>query len=158
MRALGGLLVISANVERSRRVELQLLGRAGRQGDPGDTVRALAIDDPFLREFAQLDRGALAWFTGSDATGLVDPAVVEALNNTLAGFRETAGAMARQVRAKNLAEDAVLEVFRDKHYALAAALQGAAGNDGGPEQVRAYIHACIQVRRMHSTHIRSAGP
>jgi len=48
VRAGGGLTVVSAQVEPSKRVELQLLGRAGRQGDPGQTMRIWSVKDPFL--------------------------------------------------------------------------------------------------------------
>jgi preprotein translocase subunit SecA len=43
--ALGGLYVIGTNRHESRRVDLQLRGRAGRQGDPGETRFFLSLDD-----------------------------------------------------------------------------------------------------------------
>jgi preprotein translocase subunit SecA len=46
--ALGGLYVIGTNRHESRRVDLQLRGRAGRQGDPGETRFFLSLDDPLL--------------------------------------------------------------------------------------------------------------
>ena len=46
--ALGGLYVIGTNRHESRRVDLQLRGRAGRQGDPGETRFFLSLDDGLL--------------------------------------------------------------------------------------------------------------
>jgi preprotein translocase subunit SecA len=46
--ALGGLFVIGTNRHESRRVDLQLRGRAGRQGDPGETRFFLSLDDDLL--------------------------------------------------------------------------------------------------------------
>jgi len=45
---LAGLYVIGTNRHESRRVDLQLRGRAGRQGDPGESRFFLALDDELL--------------------------------------------------------------------------------------------------------------
>jgi preprotein translocase subunit SecA len=46
--ALGGLYVIGTNRHESRRVDLQLRGRAGRQGDPGESCFFLSLEDDLL--------------------------------------------------------------------------------------------------------------
>jgi preprotein translocase subunit SecA len=46
--ALGGLYVIGTNRHESRRVDLQLRGRAGRQGDPGESRFFLSLEDDLL--------------------------------------------------------------------------------------------------------------
>jgi preprotein translocase subunit SecA len=46
--ALGGLYVIGTNRHESRRVDLQLRGRAGRQGDPGESRFFLSLQDDLL--------------------------------------------------------------------------------------------------------------
>jgi preprotein translocase subunit SecA len=46
--ALGGLYVIGTNRHESRRVDLQLKGRAGRQGDPGESRFFVSLDDELL--------------------------------------------------------------------------------------------------------------
>ncbi|MDH4051590.1 MAG: hypothetical protein OEU93_08425 [Rubrivivax sp.] len=48
-RAAGGLHVIAAQANRSRRIDRQLIGRAARHGDPGSAEQALALDDLLLR-------------------------------------------------------------------------------------------------------------
>ncbi|WP_338845934.1 preprotein translocase subunit SecA [Massilia sp. W12] len=50
--AAGGLHIIGTERHESRRVDNQLRGRAGRQGDPGSSRFYLCLDDPLLRIFA----------------------------------------------------------------------------------------------------------
>ena len=50
--AAGGLRIIGSERHESRRIDNQLRGRAGRQGDPGSSVFYLAFDDALLRIFA----------------------------------------------------------------------------------------------------------
>lgn len=47
----GGLYVIGTERHESRRIDNQLRGRAGRQGDPGDSKFFLALDDDLMRIF-----------------------------------------------------------------------------------------------------------
>jgi preprotein translocase subunit SecA len=49
---LGGLHIIGTERHESRRVDNQLRGRAGRQGDPGSSRFYLSLEDPLLRIFA----------------------------------------------------------------------------------------------------------
>ena len=50
--ALGGLHIIGTERHESRRIDNQLRGRAGRQGDPGQSRFFLALDDELMRRFA----------------------------------------------------------------------------------------------------------
>ena len=50
--AAGGLHIIGTERHESRRIDNQLRGRAGRQGDPGSSRFYLSMDDPLLRIFA----------------------------------------------------------------------------------------------------------
>jgi preprotein translocase subunit SecA len=50
--AAGGLKIIGSERHESRRIDNQLRGRSGRQGDPGESRFYLAMDDPLLRIFA----------------------------------------------------------------------------------------------------------
>jgi preprotein translocase subunit SecA len=51
-RSAGGLFVIGTERHESRRIDNQLRGRAGRQGDPGHTQFYLSTDDDLMRIFA----------------------------------------------------------------------------------------------------------
>ena len=61
VRALGGLYVLGTERHDSRRIDNQLRGRAGRQGDPGESRFYLSLDDELMRLFAT---GALQWVMG----------------------------------------------------------------------------------------------
>ena len=61
VRAVGGLYVIGSERHDSRRIDNQLRGRAGRQGDPGESRFYLSLDDELMRLFAT---GALQWAMG----------------------------------------------------------------------------------------------
>ncbi|MCA0984663.1 preprotein translocase subunit SecA [Halobacillus yeomjeoni] len=52
VRELGGLAVIGTERHESRRIDNQLRGRSGRQGDPGMSQFYLATDDELMRRFA----------------------------------------------------------------------------------------------------------
>jgi preprotein translocase subunit SecA len=51
VRAVGGLFVLATERHESRRIDNQLRGRSGRQGDPGMTRFYLSLDDDLLRIF-----------------------------------------------------------------------------------------------------------
>ena len=52
VRALGGLYVLGTERHESRRIDNQLRGRAGRQGDPGESRFYLSLEDELMRLFA----------------------------------------------------------------------------------------------------------
>ncbi len=52
VRALGGLCVLGTERHESRRIDNQLRGRAGRQGDPGTTQFFISVEDDLMRIFA----------------------------------------------------------------------------------------------------------
>ena len=61
VRELGGLYVIGSERHEARRVDDQLRGRSGRQGDPGESRFYLSLEDELMRLFAQ---GILQWAMG----------------------------------------------------------------------------------------------
>jgi preprotein translocase subunit SecA len=61
VRALGGLYVLGSERHESRRIDNQLRGRSGRQGDPGESRFYLSLEDELLRLFAT---GAMSWVMG----------------------------------------------------------------------------------------------
>lgn len=72
VRALGGLYVLGTERHDSRRIDNQLRGRSGRQGDPGESRFYLSLDDELMRLFAT---GALSWVMGR---ALPDDEAIEA--------------------------------------------------------------------------------
>jgi preprotein translocase subunit SecA len=58
VRGLGGLYVLGTERHESRRIDNQLRGRSGRQGDPGESRFYLSLEDDLMRLFAT---GAMNW-------------------------------------------------------------------------------------------------
>ena len=52
VKAAGGLAIIGTERHESRRVDRQLRGRAGRQGDPGSSVFFVSLEDDLMRLFS----------------------------------------------------------------------------------------------------------
>ncbi len=59
-RLFGGLMVIGTERHESRRIDNQLRGRSGRQGDPGESQFYLSLEDGLLRRFGGDRLGAVA--------------------------------------------------------------------------------------------------
>ncbi len=80
--AAGGLHIIGTERHESRRVDNQLRGRAGRQGDPGSSRFFLSLEDPLLRIFAS-DR--VSWIMERlkmpDGEAIEHPWVTRAIEN-----------------------------------------------------------------------------
>ncbi|MGB9631925.1 MAG: preprotein translocase subunit SecA, partial [Chloroflexaceae bacterium] len=56
VRNLGGLHIVGTERHEARRIDNQLRGRAGRQGDPGSSRFFLSLEDELLRRFGPVDR------------------------------------------------------------------------------------------------------
>ncbi|HEY6093575.1 MAG TPA: preprotein translocase subunit SecA [Gallionellaceae bacterium] len=80
--ASGGLHIIGTERHESRRVDNQLRGRSGRQGDPGSSRFYLSLEDPLLRIFAS-DRVAaiMARLKLPDGEAIEHPWVTRAIEN-----------------------------------------------------------------------------
>ncbi|HET9772177.1 MAG TPA: preprotein translocase subunit SecA, partial [Acidimicrobiia bacterium] len=72
IRRLGGLYVLGTERHESRRIDNQLRGRSGRQGDPGESRFYLSLEDDLMRIFAT---GAMNWVMGK---ALPDDVPIEA--------------------------------------------------------------------------------
>ncbi|MFN4171154.1 MAG: translocase [Pseudorhodobacter sp.] len=94
-RRAGGLHVILTEFHESRRVDRQLFGRAGRQGDPGSIETMAALGDQVLRRFAPSGCALVAWLV---------PRWGGRLPGFLAGLlRRQAQARAERLAARNRA-------------------------------------------------------
>src|SRR5205807_9649824 len=78
VRGLGGLYVLGTERHESRRIDNQLRGRSGRQGDPGESRFYLSLEDELMRLFAT---GAMSWVMGK---ALPDEVPIEAKMDTKA--------------------------------------------------------------------------
>jgi len=73
--ALGGLYVIGTNRHESLRIDLQLRGRAGRQGDRGSTRFFISLEDSLIRRYG-IQKMFRPWHTADlDGRRLVNPVI-----------------------------------------------------------------------------------
>ena len=81
VRAAGGLFILGTERHESRRIDNQLRGRSGRQGDPGESRFFLSLDDDLMRLFGNNDRIVSV----IDRMGLDEDTPIEAgiLSNTI---------------------------------------------------------------------------
>lgn len=111
---LGGLYVIGTERAESRRVDNQLRGRAGRQGDPGSSRFFLALDDRLFRLFGgDKVTGILDTFRVGDETPIENTLV----NKTLDSSQENVEAYFREIRDQLFTYDEVLSKQRSAFYA-----------------------------------------
>ncbi|CAB4811709.1 unannotated protein [freshwater metagenome] len=112
VRALGGLYVLGTERHESRRIDNQLRGRSGRQGDLGESRFYLSLDDELMRLFAT---GALSWVMGR---ALPDDEAIEAKMVTKAIERAQSTVEQRngEVRKNVLKYDEVMNEQRKVIY------------------------------------------
>ena len=81
VRAAGGLFILGTERHESRRIDNQLRGRSGRQGDPGESRFFLSLDDDLMRLFGNNERIVSI----IDRLGLDEDTPIEAniLSNTI---------------------------------------------------------------------------
>jgi preprotein translocase subunit SecA len=113
IRELGGLYVIGSERHDSRRIDNQLRGRAGRQGDPGESRFFLSLDDDLMRLFAT---GALNYVMGR---ALPDDEAIEAkmVTKAIERAQTTVETKNAEIRKNVLKYDEVMNEQRKVIYA-----------------------------------------
>jgi len=80
VKAAGGLLVIGTERHESRRIDNQLRGRSGRQGDPGGSRFFLSLEDDLMRIFGSDRMGGMLQKLGlKDGEAIIHPWINKAL-------------------------------------------------------------------------------
>ena len=112
VRKLGGLYVIGSERHESRRIDNQLRGRSGRQGDPGESRFYLSLDDELMRLFAT---GALSWVMGR---ALPDDEAIEAkmVSKAIERAQSTVEQRNAEIRKNVLKYDEVMNEQRKVIY------------------------------------------
>jgi preprotein translocase subunit SecA len=113
VRELGGLYVIGSERHDSRRIDNQLRGRSGRQGDPGESRFFLSLDDELMRLFAT---GALSYVMGR---ALPDDEAIEAkmVTKAIERAQTTVETKNAEIRKNVLKYDEVMNEQRKVIYA-----------------------------------------
>ncbi|QIZ65917.1 accessory Sec system translocase SecA2 [Geobacillus subterraneus] len=112
---LGGLHVLGTERHESRRIDNQLKGRAGRQGDPGSSQFFISLEDDMFRRFAAEETEKLKAKLKTDETGCI-------LNNDIHEFvdkvQRIVEGMNFSVREYNLKLDDVMNEQRHVIYQI----------------------------------------
>ena len=114
VKAVGGLFILGTERHESRRIDNQLRGRAGRQGDPGESRFYLAMTDDIMRLF-----GSERIMSMMDALKIDDdtPLDQKMLTNAIEQAQKTVESRNFQTRKNVLEYDDVMNVQRNVIYA-----------------------------------------
>jgi preprotein translocase subunit SecA len=112
--ALGGLAIVGTERHEARRIDNQLRGRAGRQGDPGESRFYLSLEDDLLRLFgSERIQGLMG------KLGMVDGEAIESsmLTKVIESSQHKVEQMHFDIRKQLLAYDNVMNRQREAVYA-----------------------------------------
>ena len=111
--ALGGLYVLGTERHESRRIDNQLRGRSGRQGDPGESRFYLSLQDELMRRF---NSGLVERFLS--AAGLPDDSPIESkmVSNAIRSAQTQVEAQNFEIRKNVLKYDDVMNRQREVIY------------------------------------------
>mmetsp|Transcript_36987 Transcript_36987/g.118572 ORF Transcript_36987/g.118572 Transcript_36987/m.118572 type:complete len:474 (+) Transcript_36987:2008-3429(+) len=115
VRELGGLVVLGTERHESRRIDLQLRGRAGRQGDRGESIFVISLEDKMFNVFGADKMGQLrkAFEFAGD---LDEPLSSNLLTNSLSSIQEKVEAFYKDVRTNLFKYDKVTDLQRRQFY------------------------------------------
>ncbi len=111
----GGLHIIGTERHESRRVDNQLRGRAGRQGDPGDSRFFLSLEDDLMRIFAKEWVGTLLQRMGMQEGEPIESGMI---TNRIAGAQKAVETQNFESRKHVLEYDDVMNKQREAVYGL----------------------------------------
>jgi preprotein translocase subunit SecA len=138
-----GLVIVGTERHESRRIDRQLRGRAGRQGDPGQSVFFLSLEDDLMRLFIS-DRVA-KWMDSSgveEGEVITHPLVTRAIENA----QKKVELRNFQARKRLLDYDDVMNQQREVVYSLRLfALEG--GEELKAEAIRMLDQAAVRFAR-----------
>ena len=114
VRAAGGLFIIGTERHESRRIDNQLRGRAGRQGDPGETRFYISLEDDLMRLFGgERIQGMMEKFDLDEDTPIENKMLTKAIENA----QTTVESRNFQSRKSVLEYDDVMNKQREIIYA-----------------------------------------
>ena len=113
VRQAGGLFIVGTERHESRRIDNQLRGRAGRQGDPGETRFFLSLEDDIMRLF-----GSERVMGMMDRLGVDEDTPIEQkmLTNAIENAQRQVESRNFQTRKNTLEYDDVMNVQREVIY------------------------------------------
>lgn len=135
---LGGLLVIGTEKHESRRIDNQLKGRAGRQGDPGETRFILSLEDDLLRIFGGERVKKLMEILKVPKGEAIESSMV---TKSLEGAQERVEAQNFQARKRLIEYDEVMNIQRTVVYELRKSILN---EENIEEEIKEFIRDVIK--------------
>ena len=114
VRQAGGLYIIGTERHESRRIDNQLRGRSGRQGDPGESRFYLSLQDDLMRRFAADRVGNMMESMGLDEDTPIDARI---LSGAVENAQKSVESMHFRSRKNVLEYDNVMNTQREVIYA-----------------------------------------
>ncbi len=141
--ALGGLYVLGTERHESRRIDNQLRGRSGRQGDPGESRFYLSLQDDLMRRFnSGIVERVLA------AAGLPEDEPIESkmVSNAIRSAQTQVEAQNFEIRKNVLKYDDVMNrqrevIYAERRLVLEGEDIGSQVGDFMAETISAYVHS-----------------
>jgi preprotein translocase subunit SecA len=131
IKSIGGLFVLGTERHEARRIDNQLRGRAGRQGDPGETQFFVSLEDSLMRIFAT---GAIKSMMGRFNIAEDEPIENKLITNSLEKAQEKIEGFNFDARKHVLEFDDVLNYQRSIIYKRRRSILG-----GGLDEVKVYF-------------------
>ena len=113
VRTVGGLFILGTERHESRRIDNQLRGRAGRQGDPGETRFFLSLEDDIMRLFGSERVMGMMEKLGVDEDTPID---AKMLSNAIENAQKQVESRNFQTRKNVLQYDDVMNTQREVIY------------------------------------------
>lgn len=163
VRELGGLHILGSERHESRRIDNQLRGRAGRQGDPGSSRFYLALDDTLMRIFgSERIAGIMEKLGLEDGQTIENPLITRSIenaqkrveghnfeirkqlleyDNVMNQQREVIYSLRREFMTTESLQDTVEEFIDDLLGDVYEPLEQKKGQSESPEEIRAMIRS-----------------
>ena len=137
VRAAGGLFIIGTERHESRRIDNQLRGRAGRQGDPGETRFYISLEDDLMRLFGgERIQNMMEKFDLDEDTPIENKMLTKAIENA----QTTVESRNFQSRKSVLEYDDVMNKQREIIYDQRQPGPGRQGSQGNRPEHDAHRH------------------
>ncbi|MGE0226460.1 MAG: preprotein translocase subunit SecA [Acetobacteraceae bacterium] len=145
VKAAGGLFVIGTERHESRRIDNQLRGRSGRQGDPGRSRFFLSLEDDLMRIFGSDRMGGMLQKLGlKEGEAIVHPWINKALEKA----QKKVEARNFDTRKNVLRYDDVMNAQRKEVYAQRKEFMKAADVNQTVAEMREEVIALMVARRV----------
>ncbi len=146
VREAGGLFILGTERHESRRIDNQLRGRSGRQGDPGESRFYLSLEDDLMRLFGSDRVATIADRMGMDENTAID---VRLLSNSIESAQQRIEANNFKRRKYVLAYDDVMNQQRTLIYKQRGEVLD--GGEGIQETIKKMLLSTVRDRILANT-------